>query len=76
MLTLFDVALTANRIISECFPGVSHPKGGTSLIGDVSKGFLVNVEGYLESASVSGNTTSGDVQPATEFFSKRMLESL
>ena len=68
-LTLFDVALTANRIISKCFPGVSDPIGGTSLIGDLSKGFFVNVEGYPESASVFANTTSGDFQPATDFFS-------
>ena len=75
IFTLFDVALTANRIISECFSGVSQPEGGTSLIGDMSKDFFVNVEGcYPESASVFANITSGNSQPATDFFSKRVLE--
>lgn len=46
------------------------------MIGDLSKGFFVNVEGYPESASVFANTTSGDIQPATDFFSKRIVEPL
>ncbi|KAL9123790.1 MAG: hypothetical protein Q9175_008298 [Cornicularia normoerica] len=58
MLTFFDVALTANRIIQKCVAGVVHAKGGTSMVGDVSKGFFVNVEGYLEMGSISADITS------------------
>lgn len=66
-LRLFDIALTANRIIAVCNSrGVSHAKGGTSLIGDVMKGFFVNVEGYpLGDSSVAVNFTSVDPRPAT-----------
>lgn len=56
-LTLFDVALTANRIMQKCVLGVAHSKGGTSMIGDMSKGFFVNVEGYPGSGGVGVNVT-------------------
>ncbi|CAF9911594.1 MAG: hypothetical protein ALECFALPRED_007406 [Alectoria fallacina] len=57
-LTLFDVALTANRIIQICVSGVAIPKGGGSIIGEVSKGFFVHVEGYLEDSRMAENVTS------------------
>lgn len=44
------------------------------MVGDVSKGFFVNVEGYLEMSSVSANITSMPAQPVIHI-SKRVLES-
>ncbi|KAL9071496.1 MAG: hypothetical protein Q9161_004213 [Pseudevernia consocians] len=65
-LTLFDIALTANRILSICDLEVSPARGGMSLIGDVMNGFFVNVEGYAPKRYGGAvNVTSIDSQPVT-----------
>ena len=74
-LTLFDIALTANRILSICDLEVSPARGGMSLIGDVMNGFFVNVEGYAPKRYGGAvNVTSIDSQPVTAS-SKRGPES-
>lgn len=59
-LSFFDVALTANRIIQKCVWGRASSKGGTSLIGDATKTFFVDVGGFLGMGGGSVNVTSVD----------------
>ncbi len=58
--SFFDVALTANKILSECVNGVTNPTGGSSTVGDtsdVTSLFKVILQGpgfYSISADTSG----------------------
>lgn len=58
LLALFDVALTADRMFQKCIFGLAFPNGDSSMIGDISKGFFVNVEGCPEKAAISANSIS------------------
>ena len=53
--TLFDVALTANKIIAECVNGVTNSAGGASAIGDPSKFFAVFLNGYDQFGATAEN---------------------
>lgn len=60
-LTFFDVALTANNIISKCVQLFVSPRGGDSLIGAEDMGFYVYVEGYpLKTDSLTLNNSSSE----------------
>lgn len=61
-LTLLDVALTANNIISECVQSIPDPKGGESLIGVINKNFYVHVEGYSLGVGVLATNGSSPVE--------------
>ena len=64
MLSFFDVALTANKIIQECVDNVKYPLGGLSLIGNVGDGLDVVLRGSGALGSVSEKGPSISHQPA------------
>ncbi|CAF9934810.1 hypothetical protein IMSHALPRED_009843 [Imshaugia aleurites] len=64
MLTIYDVAVTANNILIKCVTDVFAPKGGLSPIGDVIAGFHVILRGYDAEASISADNSSVARQPA------------
>ena len=53
LLTLFNVAWKADQIVRKCIDGFAFPKGGVSLIGDVSARFHIALRGHWEPESVS-----------------------
>ena len=53
MLSFFDVALTANKIVYKCVDGAMNPRGGLSLIGDPDNVFVVQVTGTIPVSIVS-----------------------
>lgn len=46
LLTLYDVALTVDKIVRECVADERYRKGGLCLIGDMSQGFHVIVRAF------------------------------
>ena len=73
LLTLLGVAVTANRIVNRCIVDTLHPKGGLSLLGDVSKGFHVVVRGCTERESISAKNSSVSQQPAASVSRRGVL---
>ena len=71
-LSLYDVALTANRIVQECVTPEINPIGGLSLIGDSSKEFHVILQGHPRAISAKNSTVS---QRSSVSVSKRMMGS-
>ena len=63
MLSFFEVALTANKIIQECVDSVRYPIGGLSLLGNVEDGFGVIVRGSGALESINENGPSVSHQP-------------
>ena len=63
VMTLFDVALTANKIIYECVADIKDSLGGCSPIGESEDEFFVYVRGYEIG---SGNNSSVSHQPAVD----------
>lgn len=57
-LTLYNVALTAEKIVQECVKGHADTTGGLSLIGESSKGFHVIVQAYPRIVSAKNSTVS------------------
>ena len=53
MLSFSDVAFTAVNIFSECVSGVRNPIGGVSVVGTPDLEFVVMVQGYMASGSIS-----------------------
>ncbi|KAL9136805.1 MAG: hypothetical protein Q9175_001988 [Cornicularia normoerica] len=74
LLTLLDVALTADNIVGECVTGIDNPIGGVGFIGDVSKGFHVILQGYVEPGSISAKNSSISQRPAVSV-SRRAIRS-
>lgn len=73
-LTLYNVALSANNIVHECVSGVRYPIGGVSIIGDVSEGMYVLLEGHVEPDRLSSKNSHPSQQPAVSV-SKRATRS-
>ncbi|MCJ1458398.1 hypothetical protein MMC28_008770 [Mycoblastus sanguinarius] len=72
LLTLFDVALSANRVLSEC---ATNKKGGVTDIGSLQQGYHVSVGGLiLDAGSDTGDDISVPPSPNVKT-SKRSIES-
>lgn len=74
LFALLDVALTADQIIWKCVHDFVTPIGGVSLIGDVSAGFYVILQGYVGPKSISAKNPSVSQQPAVSV-SRRAIRS-
>ena len=72
-MTFVDVALAANKIVSECVDGKDDPIGGVSVIGDEQLGFTITVRGTGDYESVSVENDSASHQPAVDV-SKRSIQ--
>ena len=71
-MSFFDVALTAQKIISQCVDGVKDPGGGVSIVGDVELGFAITVRGSGYHNRVSAKNDSVSHQPLVNV-SKRAI---
>lgn len=73
MLSFFDIALVANKVVHECIDGVRGPKGGLSLIGDPQNVYVLTLHG-LRYNGVSAEVFNISHQPAASI-SKRAIGS-
>lgn len=73
MLSFFDIALAANKIVYECIDGVRNPKGGFSLIGDPSNSHVLTLH-RIQFNDVSAEIFNISHQPAASI-SKRAIGS-
>ena len=73
LLSLVYVAFTVDRIVRQCVNDVIDPKGGLSLIGDLSKGFHVIVQGYGEPERSFGKNSSIPQQPTVSVSRRGLL---
>lgn len=64
LLTFFEIAFAADGILRECVHDQVRPKGGVCLIGDVSAGFHVVLQGYQRPESITTKNSSVAQQPA------------
>ena len=74
LLTFFDVTVAADKIVQKCVTNVMFPKGGLVLIGDLSKGFHVILQGHGQSESDSAKNSSPSQKPAVSV-SRRAMRS-
>ncbi|CAD6586183.1 MAG: hypothetical protein ASARMPRED_002466 [Alectoria sarmentosa] len=74
LLTFLDVAVAADKIVLKCVINVTFPKGGLMLVGDMSKGFHVVLQGHEESESDSAKNSSASQESAISV-SRRAMQS-
>ena len=71
LLTLYDVALTVDKIVRQCVGYETYHKGGLCLIGDTSKGFHVIVRAFTP---ISAKNSTISQRPAVGV-SRRTIRS-
>lgn len=74
MLSFFDVALMANKVVYECVQGVRGSKGGLSLIGDPNNVYVLTLHAFNRFSGVSAEIFNISHQPAASL-SKRAVGS-
>ena len=72
-MSFVDVALAANKIVSECVADKHDPIGGVSAIGDEQLGFTITVRGTGDYERVPAKNDSVSHQPAVDV-SKRSIQ--
>lgn len=73
LLSLVDVALMVDKIVRECVTDIIDSKGGLSLAGDVSRGFQITLQGYVEPERSSAKNSSIPQQPAVSVSRRGVL---
>ena len=73
LFTFFEVALTANKILSDCVMNHKKGQGGFMSIGSPEKSFYVGVQGHLPSSNDHAiNDTDISAVPDLEVSKRRM----
>lgn len=73
--TLFEVALTANKILSDCVTSRGEGQGGMMPIGSPENLYYVGLQGYPTDTSSNAIDNTGIQVPASDDVSRRTLDA-